>query len=252
MTIEFLSLAEGSLAYQRQVGNKNSPGVFFLSGFASDMEGTKPSFLSQRCAAEVIPFIRFDYRGCGRSTGNFADGTIGGWLEDSLAVFDQLTEGPQIVVGSSMGGWLGLLLTQARPERIKALIGIAAAPDFTEDLVWEKLTPTKREDVLRTGVFEQGKAAEDSRPPITLRLIEEARAHLVLRRPLPLTCPVRLLQGMQDQEVPWTHATRLAEHIAQDDVHITFIKNGDHRLSTPQDLELLWDTIGEFVPPSRA
>ena len=151
-----------------------------------------------------------------------------------------------------MGGWLGLLLTQARPERIKALIGIAAAPDFTEDLVWEKLTPTKREDVLRTGVFEQGKAAEDSRPPITLRLIEEARAHLVLRRPLPLTCPVRLLQGMQDQEVPWTHATRLAEHIAQDDVHITFIKNGDHRLSTPQDLELLWDTIGEFVPPSRA
>ena len=247
MTIEFLSVAEGSIAYQRQVGNKNFPGIIFLSGFASDMEGTKAVFLSERAAEHVIPFIRFDYRGNGRSTGKFSEGTIGAWFEDCLAVFDQLTDGPQIVVGSSMGGWLGLLLAKARPERIKAFIGIAAAPDFTEDLIWDKLTTTQRDALLREGEISENNAPPDQRKPITLKLIEEARAHLVLRDPLPLSCPVRLLQGMQDKDVPWKHAERLAEHINQDDVQVTLIKNADHRLCTPQNLDLLWKTITAFV-----
>jgi pimeloyl-ACP methyl ester carboxylesterase len=247
MTVEFLSLAEESLAYQRQVGNKKHSGVFFLSGFASDMEGAKATFLSKRAEEHALSFVRFDYRGCGRSSGNFPDGTIGAWLEDSLAVFDRLTEGPQIVVGSSMGGWLGLLLAKARAKRIKAFIGVAAAPDFTEELIWKKLTPIQREKTLREGVFYENGARKDEGKPITLKLIEEARKHFVLRESLSLPCPVRLLQGKKDGEVPWTYAERIAKNISCEDVKVTLVKNGDHSLSSPQDLEMLWETIGEFL-----
>jgi pimeloyl-ACP methyl ester carboxylesterase len=241
--IEFLSLADSRLAYQREVGNKNSS-LLFLSGFASDMEGTKATFLSKRSAEHGISFIRFDYRGCGRSSGSFSDGTIGAWLDDCLAVFDRLTQGPQIVVGSSMGGWLGLLLAEARPERTKAFIGVAAAPDFTEDLVWEKLTHDEQETLLREGAIYEN---NDRHAPITLALIEEARAHFVLRSPLRLRCPVRLIQGMRDADVPWNHATRIAEHLFCDDVRVMLMKNSDHSLSAPQDLETLWHTIEEFI-----
>ena len=246
MTVEFLTLADRRLAYQRQVGNKNRAGVLFLGGFASDMEGSKAVFLAQNCAEAALDFVRFDYRGCGSSPGQFSDGTIGGWLEDSLAIFDQLTEGPQIVVGSSLGGWLGLLLAQAWPQRVKAFIGIAAAPDFTEELVWEKLTAQQRETLLRDGAFYEKDAPPDRRIPITLKLIEEARKHLVFRAPLTLSCPVRLLQGMKDAEVPYTHAQRICDHIDQADIRVTLIKNGDHRLSTPQDLDTLGRAIAEF------
>ncbi|MDR3424688.1 MAG: alpha/beta hydrolase [Alphaproteobacteria bacterium] len=244
MTLEFLSLADCRLAYQRQVGNKNNSGIIFLCGFASDMEGSKASFLSQYCAERAIPFIRFDYRGCGQSSGKFSDGTIGAWLEDSLAVFDRLTDGPQIIVGSSMGGWLGLLLAKARGERVKAFIGIAAAPDFTEDLVWARLTESQREKLLREGTV---CADDDGRAPLTLKLIEEGRKHLVLRQPLALSCPVRLLQGMKDKEVSPRHAERIAACVAHDDVRVTLVKGGDHHLSAPEDLALLGRTVTEFL-----
>jgi pimeloyl-ACP methyl ester carboxylesterase len=244
MTIEFLSLADCRLAYQRQVGNKNNFGILFLSGFASDMEGTKATFLSKQAAAYEQNFIRFDYRGCGRSEGDFSQGSIGRWFDDSLAVLDRLTEGPQIVVGSSMGGWLGLLLAKARPERFKAFIGVAAAPDFTEDLIWEKLTPAERKTLAQKGEVYENNTADK---PITLTLIEEARKHLVLRAPLPVLCPVRLLQGMKDKDVPWQLAPRIAEHISCDDVKVTLIKNGDHSLSTPENLDMLWQTITSFI-----
>ena len=247
MTIEFLTLADRSLAYQRQVGNNKNRGVLFLGGFASDMEGSKATFLADRCAVAGSSCLRFDYRGCGVSPGTFADGTIGAWLEDTLAVFDQLTEGEQIVVGSSMGGWLGLLLARARPERVKALIGIAAAPDFTEELIWEKLPTLRREALLRDGEFYENDPPPDRRVPITLNLIEEARHHLVFRTPFALSCPVRLLQGMKDKEVPWNLATRISNHIDQEDVRVTLVKYGDHRLSTPKDLALLWQTVAEFI-----
>jgi pimeloyl-ACP methyl ester carboxylesterase len=246
MTVEFLTLADGTLAYQRQAGDTNRPGLLFLGGFASDMTGTKASFLAERCAEKRVSFTRFDYRGCGQSPGKFTDSTIGMWFEDTLAVFDQLTQGPQIVVGSSMGGWLALLLAKARGQRLKALIGIAAAPDFTEDLVWDKLTSPQRDILLRDSLIYEDNAPPDHRIPLTLKLVEEARNHLVLREPLSVPCPVRLLQGMQDDEVPWTYAPRIAAHIAQEDVGVTLIKNGDHRLNQPENLELVWRMAAEF------
>ena len=241
MTIEFLSLADCRIAYQRQVGNNNSPNILFLGGFASDMTGTKATFLSNHAVAHDLSFIRFDYRGHGQSSGVFSEMTIGAWFEDTLAVFDNLTEGPQIVVGSSMGGWLALLLAKARPERLKAFIGVAAAPDFTEDLIWEKMTPAERENLRHGGSLDDGGA------PITMKLIEEARKHLVLRSPLPLPCPVRLLAGMKDENVPWKYALRIAEHISGDDVRVTLIKNGEHSLSAPENLDVLWKAIEEFL-----
>ena len=245
MAIEFLSLADCRLAYQRQVGDKNNPGVLFLSGFASDMEGTKATFLSKRAAERKESFVRFDYRACGKSSGDFAKATIGAWFEDTLAVFDQLTEGPQIVVGSSMGGWLGLMLAAARPKRVKAFIGVAAAPDFTENLIWAKLTPAEREKVRRTGAYHE-KGDPGRQTTLTSGLIEEARKHLILNKPFAIPCPVRLLQGMKDLEVPWEYALRIVQHITCEDARVTLVK-GDHSLSTPQDLEMLARTIEEFL-----
>ncbi len=252
MSVEFLSLAEGTLAYQRQIGDigqagGGKPGVVFLGGYASDMEGTKAQYLAQKCAESGLSFVRFDYRGCGQSPGKFTDGTIGLWREDTLAVLDQLTQGPQIIVGSSMGGWLGLLLASSRPERIKAFIGIAVAPDFSEELVWKNLTDKQRETLLRDGEIYDEDAPPDFRIPMTLKLIEDARAHLVFSSPCPIACPVRLLQGMRDKEVPYTYAERIAKHIASDDVQITLIKNGDHRLSTPENLDMLWQMVAGFI-----
>lgn len=243
MTIEFLSVADGRIAYQRQVGDARKPSVVFLSGYASDMTGTKACFMAETCAAQNIGFLRFDYRGCGLSSGVFADGTIGTWFTDTLAAIDALTAGPQIVIGSSMGGWLALLLARARPERMRALIGIAAAPDFTEELVWNKLTAAQRETLMRDGKIQE----DGAHAPMTWRLIEEGRDHLVLRSPLAVPCPLRLIQGMRDTDVPWDYAPRLANHIMQEDIRVTLIKNGDHRLSAPEDLELLKQTAAEFL-----
>ncbi|MDR3449627.1 MAG: alpha/beta hydrolase [Alphaproteobacteria bacterium] len=246
MAVEFLTLADCSLAYQRQVGDADRPGIVFLSGYASDMEGHKAQYLAERCAGAHISFMRFDYRGCGLSPGVFTDSTIGAWLQDSFAILDILTKGPQIVVGSSMGGWLGLILASARPERVKAFVGIAAAPDFTEELVWEKLTDAGRKVLLREGRIFDGENPSHERAPITLRLIEEARTHLILRTPFTLPCPARLLQGKKDGEVPYAYAQRIADHIGGD-ARVTLVEDGDHRLSTPENLELLWQTVGEFL-----
>jgi len=247
MSVQFLSLAEGSIAYQRQVGEKNLPGVIFLSGFASDMTGSKAAYLADFCARKSIPYLRFDYIGCGQSTGELGKGTIGLWLNNTIEAFDKLTSGEQIVVGSSMGGWLGLILAQKRAERIKAVIGIAAAPDFTEDLIWNKLTETGQQDLFRDGEIRETTASGEVRPPITLNLIEEARTHLVLRNKLNLYCPIRLLQGMADEQVPWQHSVKIANAINHKDVQIHLIKDGDHRLSTPENLGLIGQSIMEFV-----
>lgn len=245
-TPEFLTLPDRRLAYQRLSAAKAAPGVVFLGGFASDMTGAKASFLAERCREAGYGFLRFDYSGHGRSDGDFRQGTIGSWFADAGAVFDRLTSGPQIVIGSSMGGWLGLMLAMQRPERVKALIGIAAAPDFTEDLIRAKLDAGQRERLERDG-FIADPAAPRQDMPVTLNLIEEARRHLLLRAPIALTCPVRLLQGQRDTEVPWQHALRIADHIAHGDVRVTLIKDGDHRLNRPQDLDALWRCVGEFV-----
>ena len=211
------------------------------------MSGSKASFLTQRCTESAIDFVRFDYRGCGLSSGDFRQGTIGAWLEDSLAVFDHVTQGTQIVVGSSMGGWLGLLLAQARPERVKAFIGIAAAPDFTEALIWNKLSPTQRETLLREGEIYEDNAPPDHRAPLTLKLIEEARQHLFFDTHRKMHCPARLLQGMKDTEVPPFYTQKIVDNLDAPSLHIIQVENGDHRLSKPEDLDLLWQTIKEFI-----
>jgi pimeloyl-ACP methyl ester carboxylesterase len=247
MTTDFLTLPDRRIAYQRQVGDESKTGIIFFGGFASDMTGTKATFLAEECRKRHWSFLRFDYRGHGQSDGTFKESTIGDWIDDSLQVFDQLTRGPQIIIGSSMGGWMGLKVSLRYPERVKAFIGVAAAPDFTEDLMWNLFSSEQRKTIKKDGEIYDETAPPDERAPITLKLIEEARQHLLLREPIPLQCPVRLLQGMRDRDVPWTYAPRLADAVIHDDVRVTLIKDGDHRLSRAQDLKLLAETVTEFA-----
>ncbi len=247
----FLTLPDRRLAYQQRRFGAGSAGSFaagalFLGGFASDMTGTKATFLAGRCAAANRDFLRFDYRGHGQSSGRFEDGTIGGWFDDALKVLDNLTEGPQLLVGSSMGGWIALLLARARPERVAGFVGVAAAPDFTEEIIVPALTPAQRERLEREGAIYDEDAPPDRRVPMTKKLIDEARGRLVLTAPLALGGPVHLLQGMDDRDVPWRHALRLAERLTAPSVRITLVKDGDHSLSREQDLALLWRVIEGF------
>ena len=247
MNPEFLTLPDRRLAYQRLRGDAAKAGIIFLGGYASDMTGTKASFLAERCGAAGISYLRFDYRGHGQSSGEFCDQTIGGWLEDAAIVLDRLTEGPQVLVGSSMGGWIGLMLARDQAARVKAFVGIAAAPDFTEDLMWMRLSPEQKAELERRGEIPDPTAPQDMQVPVTLKLIEEGRKHLLLRSTIKLECPVHLLQGLNDQEVPWQHAIRVTENISHDDVRMTLIKDGDHRLSREQDLDLLWKVVSPLL-----
>ncbi|MGE0726109.1 MAG: alpha/beta fold hydrolase [Alphaproteobacteria bacterium] len=202
-----LPTADGErLAYARTPGR--GPGIVFLGGFMSDMTGTKAVALERHCRERGRAFLRFDYRGHGASTGAFADGTIGAWAGDAVAAIDALTEGPQLLVGSSMGGWLMVLAALARPARVAGLVGIAAAPDFTDDLMWDEMPEPVRRALLRDGVWHEPSQYSETPYPITLRLIEEGRQHFVLRAAIPLSCPVRLLHGVEDRDVPWTQSQR--------------------------------------------
>ena len=218
------------------------PTVVFLPGFASDMAGAKATALADLCAAYGQAMLRFDYSGHGASGGAFTDGTIGRWLADALIVIDAVTAGPVLLVGSSMGGWIGLHVALARPERVVALIGIAAAPDFTETLMWGAMAPPEQERLLADGFLDV--PSQYGAPlRITRALIEDGRRHLLLGGPIPLRIPIRLLQGQRDGDVPWETALRLAECIAGEDVQVALVKDGDHRLSRPQDLALLGRTV---------
>ena len=230
-----------SLAYCRTPSgaDQTAPGIVFLGGFKSDMTGTKALALEAFAQARGQGFLRFDYFGHGASSGKFEDGCIGRWAEDSIAALDALTEGPQILVGSSMGGWLMLLTALARPDRVAGLVGIAPAPDFTEDLMWAEFPEAIRQTILTEGRYARPSEYSDDPYVITRKLIEDGRNHLLLRGPIPLTCPVRLLHGMRDPDVPYAVSLRLAEALAGTDVSVTLVKDGDHRLSHEQDLELL-------------
>lgn len=214
------------------------PTTVFLPGFRSDMTGAKALAIESWCRAQGAPCLRLDYAGHGASGGRFEDGSIGEWTNDALFLIDQLTQGPLLLVGSSMGGWIALLAALARPGRIAGLLGIAAAPDFTETLMWDAMMPPERETLTRDGVLHLPSQYGDP-TPVTLKLIEEGRQHLLMRHPIPLHCPVRLLHGQQDQDVPWESALRLADQIVSPDVLVTLVKDGDHRLSRPQDLATL-------------
>jgi pimeloyl-ACP methyl ester carboxylesterase len=247
-----------------------SPGLLWLGGFKSDMKGTKAVALAQWAAVHGRACVRFDYSGHGESDGAFTDGTIGRWLEDSIAAFEAACRGPQIVVGSSMGGWIALLLVQELRRRVAAkeaqsasvagLVLIAPAVDFTEVLMWQRLPRKVKREIEETGVWARPSEYANEAYPITRQLIEEGRNHLLLGGMIETGCPVRILQGVQDPDVPWNHAVELVSRLAQDDVVLTLVKDGDHRLSRPEDIERLTGTIAELVneiqpppvPPSSA
>lgn len=239
-----------AIAYRRlpaREGGAARPGIVFLGGFTSDMTGTKAEWLEGFARARGLAYVRFDYTGHGRSEGTMAEGTIGGWLEDALDVLDILTRGPQVLVGSSMGGWLALLAALRRPERVTAIVGVAAAPDFTEELIWNPLDDGEKARLMAEGRIEQPGEYGEAPYLITRGLIEEARGHLLLGAPIAVNCPVRLLHGLADADVPWQTALRLAERLTTADVTVILAKGGTHRLSEPRDLEHLTALVAETV-----
>ena len=211
------------------------------------MSGIKGEFLAEMTAKEGLGYACFDYRGHGASSGRFEDGTIGAWLSDLLAIIDQATSGPLVLVGSSMGAWLAVLAARDRPDRIAGLIGVAAAPDLTEDLIAAKMDEAARSAIALDGIWYRPSAYEDGPYPITKKLLDEGRNHLVLRAPIAIDAPVRLLHGIADPDVPWRQSERLMMALTSDDVRLTLIKDGDHRLSRPADLALLADTVRELA-----
>ena len=224
----------------------NNPTVIFCGGYMSDMEGTKALYLENTCNELGLSYIRFDYSGHGRSSEEFVDGTIGKWKEDALAVVDQVTVGNLIIVGSSMGGWIGLLVSLARKERVQAFIGIACAPDFTRELMWDKFLPEIRETLKRDGIYLEPSDYGDEPYKVTYDLIQEGEKHCILDKVIDLNCPVRLFHGLKDGDVPSTISTRIAEKLTGDDVVISYNKNGDHRLSAEADLLRLKQALIEL------
>ena len=261
-SLKFLQIGEGSARRTIAVRQHDGalPGLFWLSGYKSDMKGTKVEALAQWAQAHGRACVRFDYSGHGESGGAFIDGTIGSWLEDSLAVFEACCRGPQILIGSSMGGWLALLLLRAlkqaaakpsaqasaAPASIAGVVLIAPAIDFTEELMWKRFTPDIKRELADKGVWQRPSAYAPEPYVVTQRLIEEGRNHLLLGGMIETGCPVRILQGVEDPDVPWQHAVELTSRLACDDVVLTLVKDGDHRLSRPEDIERLLAAVAEF------
>jgi pimeloyl-ACP methyl ester carboxylesterase len=244
-------LGERRIAVRRRAGR--SPGLLWLGGFRSDMKGTKAAAFDTFAAENDRAYVRFDYSGHGESSGDFKDGTIGQWLEESVAVFDAFCKGPQVLIGSSMGGWMALLLARTIAARkgntagsLAGLVLIAPAPDFTEELMWKQFSPAIRKEVEINGVWYRPSDYGDPYP-ITRQLIEEGRNHLLLNGMLDLGCPVRILQGAKDEDVPWQHAFKLTHSLPSDDVVLTLIQDGDHRLSRPQDIARIHATVKEVA-----
>ena len=256
-SLKFLHIGQGSArrTIAVRVQNGTGPGLLWLGGFKSDMKGTKAEALADWAAQAGRACVRFDYSGHGESEGAFADGTIGRWLDESLAVFDEFCRGPQILIGSSMGGWIALLLVQALRKRgplpsaaasAAGLVLIAPAVDFTEELMWKRFTPAIKSELEQNGFWARPSDYSPEPYIVTKQLIEEGRNHLLLGGMIETGCPVRILQGVEDPDVPWQHAKALVARLARDDVVLTLIKDGDHRLSRPADIERMIRAVAEF------
>lgn len=240
----YLDLADGTRIAYRAVGGRG-PGVVFLGGFVSDMTGIKATHLDAWCRARGQAFVRFDYSGHGQSSGRFEDGTIGRWAAEAVEVIDRVTQGPQVLVGSSMGGWIMLLAALARPDRVAGLAGIAAGPDFTADML-ASMSPEARAAIERDGVWRGTNDLTGEGVPITRALIDDGNQHLLLDAEIALDCPVRLVQGMADDDVAWETAIRIASRLRADDVVVHLVKDGDHRLWREQDLSRITGAIDEL------
>jgi pimeloyl-ACP methyl ester carboxylesterase len=242
----YLKLKHGAtLAYHKTEGS--APGILFLGGFRSDMTGVKATALEAFCRERGQAFVRFDYQGHGQSSGVFEECGIGTWLGDALAVLTKLTKGPQIIIGSSMGGWLSLLLALEKPRRVAGLIGIASAPDFTEQLMLPKLSEKQRAEIERSGGIDVP-SFDGTSYRLTRAFLQDAKQYCLLGYPeLPITCPVRLLHGMKDVDVPWEFSLAINEKIASQDIKTILVDNGDHRLSTPKDIEKLLRVTAKMV-----
>ena len=234
-------LGPQKLAYLQQSGS--GTGVVFCGGFRSDLTGTKAAALADWASANQRPYTRFDYFGHGASTGDFTDGTMSHWRGDIPHILDTLCDGPQILVGSSFGGWLSLMAALDRPEKVAALVLIAPAVDMTERLMWARFTEQTRKQLMTDGLIYDPSDYDPVGYPITRALIEDGQQHLMLAQPIALDLPVRILHGQQDDAVPWTLSLELAEQLISTDVELHFIKNGDHRLSAPQEIARLIELI---------
>ena len=251
--LKSIEVGKGPAARRIAVRSRDgaAPGLVWLGGLKSDMQGTKAVALDRWAGENGRACIRFDYSGHGESGGDFAQGTIGRWLQESVAVFEGFAEGPQVLVGSSMGGWLALLLVRALKERntagsVTGLVLIAPAVDFTEELMWKNFSPEVKRQIETEGSWQQPSQYSESAYPITRGLIEEGRKHLLLGGLIETGCPVRILQGVKDPDVPWQHAVELSSRLARDDVVLTLVKDGDHRLSRPEDIERMIAAVAEF------
>jgi len=236
------------IAYKKLDGKSTEePGIIFLGGLASDMEGTKAKYLEDWCRSKGNTFIRFDYSGHGRSEGVFTDGSILKWSEDALSVLDNLTNKKQILIGSSMGGWIALILAKKRPQKIHSMIGIAAAPDFTEDLMWDNFSEDEKIKIIKHGLIKQNSEYSDEPYKISKNLILESRNCFVLRDKIELNFPVRLLQGTLDNDVPLNTAIKLINHITCEDAKLEIVKNADHSFSTEECLKLISSTLVKLL-----
>lgn len=244
---DYLDTPQGRRIAYNQLKGKG-PGVMFLGGFKSDMAGTKALHLEDWARGHGRGFLRFDYSGHGNSSGHFEDGSIGEWFADAAAVLTSLTDGPQLLVGSSMGGWIALLLARALPQRVAGLVTIAAAPDFSERGFWAGFTDNQRATVMRDGRLEIPSEYADEPYVITRKLIEDGRDHLVMNQSLALPFPTRFLQGTADKDVPVQWAMDLLVHAKGEDMRLTLVKDADHRFSSPECLQLIENTVAEALP----
>ncbi len=241
---DFGAAQDNKIAYCESAGT--GPGLIWCGGLKSDMDGSKALALHDWAEAQGRNYIRFDYFGHGASTGRFRDGTITRWAADTVQVIDELTEGPQILVGSSMGGWVSLLAALARPERVKGLLLIAPAPDFTEKLMWAGFSDEIRKTIMEEGIYYEP-SDYDEPYEISRELIEDGRKNQILDAPIDFAGPVRILQGMKDSSVPWQHAQKLIGALTSNDVEMTLVKNGGHSLSELEDIKRMLQVMKNIV-----
>lgn len=238
--IAFLDRAGTRIAYRKADVPGNSVGLVWVGGYRSDMDGTKACYVADWAARHGKASLRFDYFAHGATGGDFTEATISRWCDDALAVLDRCCTGKQILIGSSMGGWISNLMMRARPERIAGIIWLAPAPDFSDDLMWDQLPPDVQKTIMEKGAWTH--TDETGTYPITRAFIEDGRRNFVLDKPVTVDFPVRILHGMKDESVPWPRSQKIVENITGD-VRLTYLKNSDHRLSTPSDLTLLGETM---------